>query len=381
MQFYPYGSQWIDDADVEAVAETLRSDYLTTGPKVDEFEAAIAERATCGHAIAVNSGTSALHVAYFAAGLQEGDEIITSPLTFAATSNAALYLGAKPVFVDIDPRTGNIDPQAVEAAITSRTKLIVPVDYAGQPADYDSLQAIADEHKLKIVADAAHSYGATYKGRPVGTLADATEISMHPVKPFTTGEGGAVLTSDDELAALASRFRTHGITRDRSEMTDDHGPWYYEQIELGFNYRMTDVQAALGVSQLKRLGGFLSRRNEIAEFYHDAFADIDELELPHVEDDVVSGWHLYVVKVRDAQRRRAFFERLRELSLGVQVHYLPVYQHPYYQGLDMEFTPCPNADDFYARCVSLPMFPRLDDDGLAQVAERVRQAVSDVLRD
>ena len=259
----PYGRQWVDEEDIRAVVETLRSDYLTTGPAVARFEAALTDATGATYASAVNSGTSALHTAYFAAGLGAGDEIITSPLTFAATANAALYLGASVKFVDVQKDTGNLDPAGLEAALTERTKLVVPIDFAGHPADYDEINTFAKEHHLTVVADAAHSLGASYRGRKVGTLAAASELSFHPVKPVTTAEGGAVLTDDPEIDKRAKLFRTHGITKDPAEMEADaetEGGWFHEMQHLGFNYRLTDVQCALGLSQMGKLEPFIARR-------------------------------------------------------------------------------------------------------------------------
>lgn len=379
--FLPYGRQWVDEEDIEAVTAILRSDFLTTGPAVDKFEAELSRVTGAGNAVALNSGTSALHAMYFAAGLQPGDEIITTPLTFAATANAALYLGATVKFVDVEPDTGNLDAALIREATNERTKLIVPVDFAGHPADYDSLNEVANAAGATVVADAAHSLGATYQGRPVGTLAAATEISFHPVKPVTTAEGGAVLTDDPKLAARARLFRTHGITRDAAELTaPDEGPWWYEQHHLGFNYRLTDVQAALGTSQISKLGRFIKRRQEIAKQYSAALSDVPQLLLPTERAGVESGWHLYVVRVTgEPGRRRTFFERLRELGLGVQVHYIPVYYHPYYQGLGFKRGSCPVAEDFYARAVSLPIYPQMSDDDISSSIDRVKRAVKETL--
>lgn len=369
-EFIPYGRQWVDDDDIAAVVEALRSDYLTTGPAVPAFERALTEATGAAHAAAMNSGTSALHAMYFAAGIGAGDEIITSPLTFAATANAALYLGATVRFVDVERDTGNLDPELVEDAITARTKAIVAVDFAGHPAEYDRLRVVADRHGLALLADAAHSLGATYKGRRVGTLADATELSFHPVKPVTTAEGGAVLTNDPDLARRAARFRTHGITKDSAELEHpDEGGWWYEQHDLGFNYRLTDVQAALGTSQMHKLERFVERRREIAAAYDRAFADLEGIELPGRRHDVEPGWHLYVIRTRDPKRRRALFERLRAAGLGVQVHYLPVYWHPYYAALGFDRGLCPRAEAFYGTSLSLPIFPKMLDVELERVID------------
>lgn len=374
----PYGRQFIDEEDVEAVAAVLRSDYLTTGPAIEAFEDGLREATGATYAVALNSGTSALHAMYFGAGIGPGDEIITSPMTFTATANAALYLGASVRFADVD-RTGNIDPALVEQEVGARTKAVVAIDYTGQPSDYRALREVTDRHGISLLADAAHSLGASDHDRPVGTLADATELSFHPVKQITTAEGGAVVTDDPDIAARASRFRSHGIIRDPAAMERHEGAWFYEQHELGYNYRLTDVQAALGSSQLRRLRAFVTRRRAIAARYDAAFADIGAVELPVVRGGADPAWHLYVVLVREPSRRRAFFDRLRALGLGVQVHYIPVYLHPFYRRLGFTAGLCPNAEDWYARCVSLPIFPRLTDAEVDTVIERVHEAAHDVL--
>lgn len=377
--FLPYGRQSVNEDDIRAVVEVLRSDFLTTGPAVGRFEEALTVATGARHAVAVNSGTSALHAMYFAAGLAPGDEIITSPLTFAATANAALYLGASVKFVDVEPDTGNLDPRLVDENLTERTKLIVPVDFAGHPAEYDALCEVADRHGAVLVADAAHSLGATYKGRPVGTLATATEVSFHPVKPVTTAEGGAVLTSEPDLERRARLFQTHGITKARDELhSPDEGPWWYEQHHLGFNYRLTDVQAALGASQLARLGGFIERRREIARIYDAALAGVRGLELPGRRPYVEPGWHLYVIRVEDPDMRRPLFDKLRSQELGVQVHYLPVYYHPYYEQLGYRRGIAPIAEEFYSRSISLPIFPAMSDDDVSRVVETVERALREL---
>jgi perosamine synthetase len=375
----PYGRQLIDEDDVAAVAAVLRSDFLTTGPAVPAFESALSAVTGTRHAVAVNSGTAALHATYFASGVGPGDEVITSPLTFAATANAALYLGATVRFADVDAATGNLDPGSVERALTDRTKAVVAVDYAGQPADYDALRSAIGDRPVALLADGAHSLGATDRDRPVGTLADATTLSFHPVKPITTAEGGAIVTDDADIAHACARFRTHGVTKDPSELLANDGPWYYEQHDLGYNYRLTDLQAALGRSQLRRLDQFLARRRAIADRYTNELADVDALERPAVRDGVVPGWHLYVVMVREASRRREFFECLRSLGLGVQVHYLPVYRHPYYQRLALDQEPCVNAEDRYERSVSLPIHPSMSDVDVDRVVDAVRRAAGQVL--
>ncbi|MEZ4266348.1 MAG: UDP-4-amino-4,6-dideoxy-N-acetyl-beta-L-altrosamine transaminase [Myxococcota bacterium] len=377
-EFIPYGSQWVDEDDVAAVVEALRSPWLTTGPAVERFEAGLCQATGAEHAVAVGTGTAALHAAYFALGLGPGDELLTTPLTFAATSNAALYLGADVRFVDIEPDTGLIDPERVAAAIGPKTRAVCAVDYAGHPADYEKLGAICRKAGVALVADAAHSLGATLNGKPVGTLADLSTLSFHPVKPVTTAEGGAVVTSDAALAQRARDFRTHGIVRGDACEAKDAGGWYYEMQELGFNHRLTDLQCALGASQLRRLDALIARRRAIAAHYMDALADIPGLTLPTVRPGVESGWHLFVVRVA-ADLRRAFFDRLRALGLGVQVHYIPVHMHPYYRRLGFGPGDFPVAEAFYAGAVSLPIFPRMSDAQVASVVERVRRAGSELL--
>ncbi|MDI3329042.1 MAG: UDP-4-amino-4,6-dideoxy-N-acetyl-beta-L-altrosamine transaminase [Alicyclobacillaceae bacterium] len=378
--FIPYGRQWVDDEDIQCVVDVLCSDFLTTGPAVERFEQTLAHYTGARHVVAVNSGTAALHTAYYAAGLQAGDEIITSPLTFVATANAALYLGATVKFVDVRPDTGTLDPSRLEEAITRKTKLIVPVDYAGHPADYDNIRAIAQRYGITVVADAAHSLGAVYRGRKVGTLAGLTTVSFHPVKPVTTGEGGAVLTDDPEWARRAAQFRSHGIVRDSRRLPAGEGPWYYEMQDIGYNYRITDIQCALGTSQMRRLDEFIRRRRVIAERYTEAFRDLPGLEVPVVLPGVEPGWHLYVVRLEGGPAvRRRVFERLREAGIGVQVHYIPVHFHPVYRKMGYTEGMYPCAEDFYRRAISLPLYPKMTDDEVEFVVETVRRVVRDVV--
>ena len=374
----PYGRQTIETDDVQAVTRALTADFITTGPEVAAFEADLSHATGAPYAAVLNSGTSAIHAAYAALGVGAGDEIITSPITFAATGNAALYLGARPIFVDVEPTTALIDPRYVEEAITPRTKAIVAIDYAGQPADYAALRAVAQRHGIALVADAAHSLGASDGGHRVGTLADATILSFHPVKAITTGEGGAVLTDSAGLHSAVQSFRSHGMVHDRSRLSRDEGPWYMEMQSLGFNYRMTDVQCALGRSQLRKLPSFLSRRQAIAAAYDDGLATVPGIELPGRRDGALSAWHLYVVRVTDPSKRRRFFEALRARGIGVQVHYLPVYRHPFYEGLGYRKGLCPNAEAFYERAVSLPIFPTLDEADVRRVIDTV-VSISDTI--
>ena len=369
--FLPYGRQWIDEDDIEAVEQVLRSDFVTTGPMVRQFERALGDHVGVRRAVAVNSGTGALHAAYFAAGLGPGDEIITSPLTFAATANAALYLGASVRFVDVEPDTGNIDPARIEEAIGDRTRLIAPIDLAGHPADYEAIGRTARRHQLKVVADASHSLGATAGGRRCGSLADASATSFHPVKPITTAEGGAVLTDDEALADRAARFREHGIIRGAGDV----GGWWYEMHDLGFNLRLSDVHCALGLSQLRKLDRFITRRRQIADTYTRALAGVDRLELPAVRQNVEPGWHLYIIRVADASLRRPLYESLRRAGVGVQVHYIPVHYHPYYQRLGYRRATLPVAEDFYDRALSLPIFPAMTDADVDRVISEVASCV------
>jgi UDP-4-amino-4,6-dideoxy-N-acetyl-beta-L-altrosamine transaminase len=377
--FLPYGRQWVDDDDVLAVTEVLRSDYLTTGPTVRRFEEALARKVEAGGARVLSSGTAALHAAYFALGLEPGDEIVTSPLTFAATANAARYLNADVRFLDICTDTGNIDPDLLESAVTDRTRAIISVDFAGHPADYDRIHEIAAGRGLAVVSDAAHSLGATFHERPVGALADLTVASFHPVKAITTAEGGAVLGSDKAFLERVERFRDHGLDRGRSETQESVGAWHYEFEDLGFNYRLSDVHCALGLSQLRRLDAFIGRRRAIAASYTSALSDIEGLITPTVRPGVEPAWHLYVLRTADPGRRRPLFERLRELGLGLQVHYIPVYFHPYYRALGYEPGLCPKAEDFYSRCLSIPIYPAMTEADVESVAGRVRRAAVELL--
>ena len=375
----PYGRQLVEGDDLEAVAKVLTSAYLTTGPQIADFEVALQQRTGVRYAAALSSGTGALHALYTAAGIGPGDSIVTSPITFAATANAALYVGARVEFADVEPTTGLIDPASVSAIINPSTRAVVAVDYAGVPADYTLLRQITEARGTSLFADAAHSLGARDKGREIGALADATVLSFHPVKLITTGEGGAVLTSNRQLHESIVRFRSHGIERDHSKMRRDDGPWSQEMHDLGFNYRITDMQAALGISQLRKLDKFIRRRQSIAARYDASLADVPGLHLPGRRPDSEPVWHLYVVRVTETRQRRAFFEGLRAQGLGVQVHYLPVYRHPFYEDLGYQAGLCPAAEDFYARAISLPIFPAMADSDVDRVIETVRHTATRIL--
>lgn len=354
----PYGKQTIDQDDIQAVVDVLKSDFLTTGPKIAEFEQTVADYVGAKYAVAISNGTSALHAACFAAGIGPGDEVITTPLTFAASANCVLYCGGTPVFADVDPKTYNIDPEDIRRKITDRTKAIIAVHLAGQPCDMDAIHSIAHEYGLIVIEDGAHALGSVYKGKKVGSLSDMTTFSFHPVKPITTGEGGMIVTDNEEFYKKMALFRSHGITRDDSMMTRNDGPWFYQQFDLGYNYRITDIQCALGCSQMKKLDRFLARRKEIVARYNEAFADCDNIITPYQLSDTESDWHLYIVQVKNCDRRQVF-EAMREKGIGVNVHYIPVYMHPYYQEHGYENVHCANAEEIYSHIISLPLYPGL----------------------
>lgn len=368
----PYGRQTIDEDDINAVVDVLKSDYLTTGPKIAEFEQAVASYTGAKYAVAISNGTSALHAACFAAGIGRGDEVITTPLTFAASANCVLYCGGTPVFADVDPYTYNIDPEDIRKKITDKTKAIIAVHLAGQPCDMDEIHSIAQEHNLIVIEDGAHALGSVYKGKKVGCLSDMTTFSFHPVKPITTGEGGMIMTDNEELYKRLVLFRSHGITRDESMMTRNEGPWFYQQLDLGYNYRITDIQCALGCSQMRKLDKFLKRRRELAERYNNAFIECDNIVTPYQLPDTQSGWHLYIVQVKNHDRKQVF-ETLRDKGIGVNVHYIPVYMHPYYQEHGYKDVHCANAEEIYSHIISLPLYPGLNDDQQDYVIDTLKQ--------
>lgn len=356
--YIPYGRQSINEADIQAVVDVLKSDYVTTGPKVGEFERKVADYAGAKYAVAIANGTAALHAACYAAGIGEGDEVITTPITFAASSNCVLYCGARPVFADIRPDTYNIDPEDIKRKITSKTKAIIAVHYSGQPCEMDEIHQIAREHGLLVIEDAAHALGADYKGKKVGSISDMTTFSFHPVKHITTGEGGMITTNNEELYKKLVLFRTHGITRDETMMTGNEGAWYYEQLELGYNYRITDIQCALGISQMDRLDEFVMKRRKLAGRYDKAFESVPDIITPKQAAGCHNSYHLYVVQVCGRDRKEVF-DKLRASGIGVNVHYIPVYKHPYYQKHGYDKVCCENAEAFYNRAVSLPLYPDL----------------------
>ncbi len=361
-----YGRQWVSEEDIAAVSEVLRGPYITCGPKVTEAERKLESYTGAKHAVVVNSGTSALHCACIAAGVGEGDEVITTPITFAASANCALYCGAKPVFADIDPETYNIDPDSIRKCITDKTKAVIAVDYTGQAVKADEIRAICDEFGLVFIEDAAHSIGTKYNGKYVGNIADMTCFSFHPVKTVTAGEGGAILTNDDDLYTKLVLAHAHGITHDEALMEDapHEGEWYYEEISLGYNYRMTDFQAALLISQLSRIDEFVARRKEIVKIYDEAFANLPGIIIQKNIPESDTSRHLYVIRL-DLDKltctRREFFDAMSAENVQCQIHYVPVYWFPYYRHLGYEKGLCPNAEEVYKGIMSIPLYPKMTD--------------------
>ncbi|BDZ68986.1 UDP-4-amino-4,6-dideoxy-N-acetyl-beta-L-altrosamine transaminase [Methanobacterium ferruginis] len=374
IKFLPYGKQDIGRNDIEDVVTILKSDFITQGPKIEEFEKKLAEYCGSKYAVTFNSGTSALHGAYFAFGLGNDDELITSPNTFVATSNAALYLNAYPMFSDVEKETGNLDVSKVKDRITDKTKLLVPVHYGGNPVDLKELSEIAEDNDVKIIEDAAHAISAKYNGEKIGNsrYSEMTIFSFHPVKHITTGEGGAVLTDNSDYYEKLLMFRSHGITKNNFH-NQPHGDWYYEMHFLGYNYRMTDIQAALGLSQLKKLNKYVERRRKIAEIYKTAFENNSFFEIIHEKKCCSSSYHLFPILIKDEfkNKKREIFLKLREEGLGVQVHYIPVYLQPYYQKLGYKENLCPIAEEFYHKEISIPMYPTLNDEDIEYVISKI----------
>jgi perosamine synthetase len=379
-KFIPYGRQVIDDEDIAAVAEVLRSDWLTTGPMVERFEQSFAAQVDARYAVANSNGTAALHLCMLAAGIGSGDEVIVAALTFVASANCARYLGATIVFADVRADTLTIDVDHVASLITPRTRAIVAVDYGGLPADLEALGKLAERHGLLLVEDAAHAPGAQYRGRKVGSIAHLTSFSFHPVKHLTTGEGGMVTTEDARLAERLRRFRNHGIDSDHRER-ERQGTWRYDMRDLGFNYRLNDIQCALGLSQLRRLPQSIERRRAIAARYRERWGNSPLLRLQSEPDDRRSSWHLYAVRLageHPGEARRRVFEALRADRIGVTVHYLPVYRHSYYQSLGYPAGLCPVAEHAYEGLLSLPMWPGLTDSGQERVIASLENALRHV---
>lgn len=375
-----YGRQYIDQADIEAVVDTLKSPALTCGPKITELEKKLCEVTGAKYAVAVSNGTAALHIAAMAAGIGPGDEVIVSPITFAASANCVLYCGGTPVFADINPKTYNIDPASIREKITDKTKAIVAVDFTGQAVELDEIRKICEEYHLILIEDAAHSIGTKYNGKPVGSIADMTTFSFHPVKTVTSGEGGAVTTNDEALYRKLRLYPTHGITRNQEEMQNpDDAGWYYEQVDLGYNYRMTDIQAALLISQLEKLPAFSARRKEIVKRYDEVFGEMPEIivqqEIP--QSDTIR--HLYILRLNTELLtcdRREFFDALRAENIGTQVHYIPVYWHSYYEKLGYQKGLCPKAEKLYSEILSIPLFFAMSDEDVEDVITAVKKLVA-----
>lgn len=397
-RYLPYGHQWLDEDDIKVVVRVLKSDWITQGPKIEKFEKVVADYVGAKYAVAVSSGTAALHSACFAAGITQGDEVIVTPITFTASSNCILYMGGTPVFADTREDTYNIDPKEIERKITDKTKAIISVDFAGQPADLDEIHKIAQKHNLIVIEDASHALGAEYKIDKrwirIGNCihSDMAIFSFHPVKPITTGEGGMVVTNNKDYYERLLMFRNHGLTKNPDKFvnkdlafthnsqltTHNPNPWYYEMQYLGFNYRITDFQCALGISQLKKLDKFIQRRREIVKRYNEAFKDIKEIITPYKKSDVKSAWHIYVIRLKlDKLKatRKEIFETLRAENIGVHVHYFPVYYHPYYKKLGYKKGLCPNAEKYYEEAITLALFPKMNNRDVEDVVNAVKKVV------
>lgn len=375
MKRIPYATQWIEDDDLAAVVAALKSSNLTQGPIVAEFEKQVAQYCGAKYAIAVNSGTSALHIACLAAGISVGDEVVTSPITFVASANCVLYCGGRPVFADVDPATINIDPSEIEKKISPKTKAIIPVHFTGNPCDLESIYNLAKKHNLTVIEDAAHALGAEYQGEKIGACqySDMAILSFHPVKHITTGEGGMVLTNNEALREKLIFFRSHGITRDPKYMKKQNEDWYYEMHYLGHNYRLTDIQSALGISQLQKIDKFVARRREIAQVYNRAFLDIEGIDFLKESQSAKSAYHLYVILVK---KRKNFYNKLRAAGLIVNVHYIPVYLQPYYQRMGYKAGDCPNAEEYYAQAITIPLYPKMAKPRITRVIKAVKEALN-----
>ncbi len=372
-----YGRQTIDEEDIRAVVDVLRSDFLTQGPIVEKFEQALASYCGARYAIVMNSGTAALHAAYQAIEIESGDEFITAPITFPATANAAVWQGALPVLVDVELDTGNIDVTRIEEKITKKTKALVPIDYTGRPAALEEITTLGKKYGIPVIEDACQALGATYKGRKVGSISDLTVFSFHPVKSITTGEGGAVLTDTEEYYHKMKQFITHGVTK-KNFIHASEGPWYFEMQMLGQNYRLTDFQCALGISQLQRLNSFVDRRRLLAERYHHAFSSTPGLILPLLDTpESESAWHLYVIRLSEEVHisRNQLIIELREAGIGANVHHIPMYRHPYYEDLGFSKIDYSKTEQFYQSCLTLPLYPTLSFDEQDYIVEHVLEKV------
>lgn len=378
--YLPYGHQWIDESDVGEVIKVLKSDWLTQGPKVKEFEEAVAKYCKVRYSVAFSSGTAALHGAAYASGLKKGDEAICTPMTFAASSNCVLYVGGNVKFADIKPDTYNINPDEIKKKITDKTKVIVPVDYAGQPCDIDEINKIAEENNLTVIEDASHAIGAEYKNKKIGRLSDLSIFSFHPVKHITTGEGGMVLTNNEDFYEELLLFRTHGITKNKKKMEKYEGDWYYEMQKLGYNYRITDLQCVLGISQFKKIDRFIKRRREIVKEYNNEFEKLAALIIPYEKPDVKSAYHLYMLQLKLEKlkgNRKQIFDAIRAENIGVHVHYIPIHLQPYYRKeFGFKKGDFPITEKYYERCLTIPLFPMMSDDDVFDVISAVKKVIN-----
>jgi len=373
MKIIPYGRQCVDASDIREVIRVLKSDWLTQGPKIKEFEDALCKYTGARYAVAVSSGTAALHIACLAANIKRDDEVITSPITFVASANSILYCGGTPVFADIQEDTINIDPEEIKKKISPNTKAIIPVHFAGHPCDLEEISLIAQKHNLLVIEDAAHALGAEYKNTKIGSCkySDMAIFSFHPVKSITTGEGGVILTNNKEIFKKLLILRNHGIAKEKAElMNKNEGPWYYEMQELGFNYRITDLQCALGVSQLKKLKKFLERRRELISIYNRNLHKIDKVNLPIEKPYVKSAWHIYYVRLKESSKRSLIFEELQKFNIGVQVHYIPVHLQSYYRNrFGYKVGDYLKAEDYYKSTITLPLYPKMTNDEIQYVVD------------
>ncbi len=377
--YLPYGKQSIDEDDIQAVINILKSDFITTGPTIKQFEDQVAAYVGAKYAVAFSSGTAALHGACFAAGISTDDEVITTSMTFAASSNCVLYQGGVPIFTDIKSDTYNIDPALIKDKITDKTKAIIPVHFTGQPVELEEISNIAREYNLTVIEDAAHALGATYKKKKIGSISDMTMFSFHPVKHITTGEGGIITTNNEDYYQKLLQFRTHGITRDPHSLTENHGPWYYEMQFLGYNYRMTDIQAALGLSQLQKLDSFIAKRKQYVAMYDTELKDLPEVILPKRLNHVDSSWHLYIIQLNLSMLkvdRKEIFQALQQENIGVNVHYIPVHLQPYYQKLGYQKGICPHAEKLYESIITLPLFSEMSEQDANDVIHAVKKVIN-----
>ncbi|HEY5600907.1 MAG TPA: UDP-4-amino-4,6-dideoxy-N-acetyl-beta-L-altrosamine transaminase [Patescibacteria group bacterium] len=376
MKKIPYGHQTINNADINQVIKILKSDWVTQGPTVEKFENAMAKYVGSKYAVAVSSGTAALHAACFATGIKNGDEVIVPSMSFAASANCVCYLGARPILCDVDYVSGNINVDQAKKLITKKTKAIIGVDFAGQPANWDKIKKLAQDYNLATIDDAAHSLGSLYKNKKIGSISDLTTFSFHPVKSITTGEGGMIVTSDKNFYERLKIFITHGITKDPAKLIKNDGGWYYEMQELGYNYRLTDFQAALGLSQLKKINKFIKRRRAIVKIYNDAFSKLENIEIPKETNDVYSAWHIYPlkIKVKDLKQKKEVYGSFHSKKIGVQVHYIPIHLQPYYKKtFGYKEGNFPNAEKFYLEEFSLPLFPNLTSNQIKHIIRTIKE--------